>query len=177
MSVKRGSTAWILKSCYLIKELEICVNTVNIELWTMKNYYCWSNAKFVRWLFDLTFYANVRSQFMQSYSWVHVSFCIRWYLQKWVVVSLRGIFGHLDFHYVKRSSLDLEIIFFLQIFISFSWLCGTSFDVLMIVCWMLWLFYLFWSSLLCLWLCWQISVSFCWYQHQTSVFKTSRWAG
>ena len=69
MSVKRGSTAWILKSCYLIKELEICVNTVNIELWTMKNYYCWSNAKFVRWLFDLTFYANIRSQFMQSYSW------------------------------------------------------------------------------------------------------------
>ena len=69
MSVKRGSTAWILKSCYLIKELEICVNTVNIELWTMKNYYCWSNAKFVRWLFDLTFYANVWSQCMQSYSW------------------------------------------------------------------------------------------------------------
>ena len=51
--------------------------------------------------------------------------------------------------------------FFLQIFIGFSWLCGTSFDVMMTVCWMPWRFYLFWSSLLCLWLCWQISVSLC----------------
>jgi len=47
----------------------------------------------------------------------------------------------------------MERIFFLQIFIGFSWLCGTSFDVMTTVCWMLWRFYLFWSSLLCLWLC------------------------
>ena len=100
---------------------------------------------------------------------VHVSFCIRWYLQKWVVFNLRGIFGHSGFHYVKLSSLDMERIVFLQIFIGFSWLCGTSFDVMMTVCWMLWRFYLFWSSLLCLWLCWQISVSFCWCQNETSV--------
>ena len=69
---------------------------------------------------------------------VHVSFCIRWFLQKWVVVSLRGIFGHLDFHYVKRSSLDLEIIFFSKFSLAFHgyavpllmfwWLCAECFD-------------------------------------------------
>ena len=49
-------------------------------------------------------------------------------------MSQRGIFGHSDFHYVKWSNLDMERFFFLKIFIGFSWLCGTSFDVMMIVC-------------------------------------------
>ena len=102
---------------------------------------------------------------------VHVSFFISWYPPKWVVVSLRGIFGHSDFHYVKRSSLDMERIFFSPNFDWFSWLCGTSFDVMMIVCWMLWQFYFFWSSPLCLWFSRQLSVSFCWYNTRRRFLK------
>ena len=41
----------------------------NIQFWTMNSFYCWSDAKFVRWRFDLTFFTNGTSQFMQSYSW------------------------------------------------------------------------------------------------------------
>ena len=149
----------------------------------MNNYYCWSNAKFVRWLFDLTFHANAlpacrRLLFPLLHAEnkgnrrrlhagkqmprlnlfhtpeVHVSFFI---------LASRVYLGYFDIQSLLCVAVKFRHgeNFFLQIFIGFSWLCGTSFDVMMTMCWMLWRFYLFWSSLLCLWLCWQISVSLC----------------
>ena len=125
----------------------------------MNNYYCWSNAKF----FGGTIWPHVSCKCHVCHTpEVHVSFCIRWYWpQKCVVVSLPGIFWHSNFILCVAVKFRHGENLFLQIFIGFSWLCGTSFDVMMTVCWMLWRFYLLWSSLLCLWLCWQISVSFC----------------
>ena len=143
----------------------------------MNSFYCWSNAKFIRWRFDLMFFTNATSQLMQSYSrgtrellYTLVSSKVSRSEYTWDIWTFR-------FSLCEAVKFRHGENFFLQIFIGFSWLCGTSFDVMMTVCWMLWRFYLFWSSLLCLWLCWQISVSFCWCQHETSVFKTSRWAG
>ena len=122
----------------------------------MNNYYCWSNAKFVRWLFDLTFHANATPQFM-PYSWGTRE------LLYTLVLASRVYLGYFDIQSLLCVAVKFRHgeNFFLQIFIGFSWLCGTSFDVMTTVCWMRWRFYLLWSSLLCLWLCWQNSVSFC----------------
>ena len=122
----------------------------------MNNCYRWSNAKFVRWLFDLTFHANATPQFM-PYSWGTRE------LLYTLVLASRVYLGYFDIQSLLCVAVKFRHgeNFFLQIFIGFSWLCGTSFDVMMTVCWMLWRFYLFWSSPLCLWLCWQISVSLC----------------
>ena len=108
---------------------------MKIRFWTMNSFYCWSNAKFVRWRFDLMFFTNATSHTPE----VHVSFCIRWHLQKWVVVSQLGIFGHSDFHYVMWSNLDMERIFFFSKFslvfhgyavplLMLWWLCAECFD-------------------------------------------------